>query len=161
MSVLNVEQGQQVDVQLDMNEDQDYVKPKAKYVPFSGHGQRLGSPTPGVSSSSAAPSGSSSTAATAGLSSSAASTGPSINEAEPTITLQIRLGDGTRLTSRFNVSHTVGDVYGFVNAASPASRQRDYVLQTTFPSKELLDQTQPLGDMDELKKGGVVVQKWK
>lgn len=160
LHILNVQHGQEVNVEMDLKQDQDYVKPKAKYKPFSGSGQRLGSPTPGVSSASAAASSSAAPTQTAS-SAGASASGPSINEGEPTVTLQIRLGDGTRLTSRFNTSHTIGDVYGFVNAASPESRQREYVLQTTFPSMELLDQSQTLGDMAEFKRGGVVVQKWK
>jgi UBX domain-containing protein 1 len=161
LHILNVEHNQEVDVDMDLKHDQDYVAPKKKYKPFEGRGQRLGSPTPGIttsSSSTSAPAPSSSSAAPAGTSSYQPTT---VNESEPTVTLQIRLGDGTRLQSRFNTSHTIGDVYSFVNAASPNSLQRDYVLQTTFPSKELTDKSEKLGDMAEFKRGGVVVQKWK
>jgi UBX domain-containing protein 1 len=79
----------------------------------------------------------------------------------PTLTLQVRLGDGTRLSSRFNTTHTIGDVYDFVTRASPASQGRVWALMTTFPSKELTDKDQALGDIPEFKRGGVVVQKWK
>ena len=71
--------------------------------------------------------------------------------------IQIRLGDGTQLRSRFNTTSTVGDLYGFVTASSPG--QRGFVLMTTFPSKELADKDAPLSET-ELRKGGVVVQKW-
>ena len=84
-----------------------------------------------------------------------------VDDSQPTVQLQIRLGDGTRLSSRFNTSHTIGDVYAFVDASSPASTQRPYALMTTFPSKELEDREMVLGDMSDLKRGGVVVQKWK
>ena len=84
-----------------------------------------------------------------------------VDESQPTVVLQIRLGDGTRLTSRFNTTNTVGDVYRFVNAASPISQSRPWALMTTFPSKELDDQNSVLGDLAEFKRGGVVVQKWK
>jgi UBX domain-containing protein 1 len=47
-----------------------------------------------------------------------------------------------------------------VDAASSASRERAYVLMTTFPSKELADKGAVLGDLAEFKRGGVVVQKW-
>ena len=75
------------------------------------------------------------------------------------MTLQIRLGDGTRMQSRFNTTHTIGDVYNFVDRSSTDTRA--YALMTTFPSKELTDKAQVLGDMAEFKRGGVVVQKWK
>ncbi|KAF2871224.1 Cdc48-dependent protein degradation adaptor protein-like protein [Massariosphaeria phaeospora] len=165
LHILNVEHGQEVDVEVHPHKDQDYVKPKKKWVPFGGSGQRLGSPTPGASS--AAPPATAATAAppstTTQASTSTASAQPSVDvdASVPTITLQIRLGDGTRLQSRFNTTHTMGDVYSFVNAASPASSQREYALMTTFPSKELNDKGQVLGDMGEFKRGGVVVQKWK
>jgi UBX domain-containing protein 1 len=155
-----------VDLSLDVQKEQPYVKPKAKYKPFSGQGQRLGSPTPGPSTS-IAPAASSSVApsAPAPLSTSSGAAAPpaqaTIDDARPTITLQIRLGDGTRLQSRFNTTHTVGDVYEFVDRASPASAGREYALMTTFPSKELDNRGAVLGDLAEFKRGGVVVQKWK
>jgi UBX domain-containing protein 1 len=161
LHILNVEHGQEVDVEVHPHKDEDYKQPKKKFTPFGGQGQRLGSPTPGVTSTpSPAPVAASSTTA---ASASTASAQPSvdIDSSTPTITLQIRLGDGTRLQSRFNTTHTVGDVYSFVDAANPASQQREYALMTTFPSKDLTDKSQVLGDMAEFKRGGVVVQKWK
>ncbi|GBF60095.1 UBX domain-containing protein [Trichophyton mentagrophytes] len=156
LSIMNVQIGQDVDVQVKQH-DSDYVRPKGKFKAFSGSGQRLGSPTPGmVSAASAA-------APAAAPAPAEASTGPEqpkIDESQPTVTLQIRLGDGTRLTSRFNTTHTIGDVYQFVAAASPVSQQREWVLMTTFPSTELNDRSAILGDLKEYKRGGVVVQKW-
>ncbi|RAR03662.1 SEP-domain-containing protein [Stemphylium lycopersici] len=161
LHILNVEHGQEVDVEVHAHKDEDYKKPKKKYVPFSGSGNRLGSPTPGASSAAATmpPVASSSTAASA----SAASAQPTVDvdSSAPTLTLQVRLGDGTRLTSRFNHTHTIGDVYDFVTRASTASQGREWALMTTFPSKELTDKSQVLGDIAEFKRGGVVVQKWK
>ncbi|KAI5288522.1 hypothetical protein KEM52_001127 [Ascosphaera acerosa] len=46
----------------------------------------------------------------------AGSAGLQVDDSKPVLTLQIRLGDGTRLPARFNASHTVGDVYRFVEA---------------------------------------------
>ena len=159
LDLLNVEHGQEVDLQLDNQKESKYVQPKKKYVPFAGSGQRLGSPTPGVSTPPPAPAQSAAPSSSVGAS--AALPSVDVNSSQPTITLQIRLGDGTRLQSRFNTTHTIGDVYSFVDAASSASTQRDYALMTTFPSKELTDKNEALGDMAEFKRGGVVVQKWK
>lgn len=148
---MNVQAGQEVDVEIKQH-DEKYVKPKPKYKPFSGAGQRLGSPTPGVSAPApaAAPTPSQSTEPAK----------PDVDESQPIVTLQIRLGDGSRLTSRFNTTHTIGDVYQFVSAASLSSQSRPWVLMTTFPSKDLSDKSVVLGDMAEFKRGGVVVQKW-
>jgi UBX domain-containing protein 1 len=162
LSMLDVQPGQEVDLNLDPHKDENYVKPKPKYKPFGGSGNRLGSPTPGV----AAASSSSTTTAPAPSQQSAVPGGAAppanqVDESTPTVTLQIRLGDGTRLQSRFNTTQNIGHVYDFVNRASPASTERPWALMTTFPSKELEDKSIVLGDMSDFKRGGVVVQKWK
>lgn len=157
LSLLDVQPDQEVDLNLDPHKDEKYVQPKKKYKPFGGSGQRLGSPTPGPAppSSRAAP-----VAAAPSTSQQAGPPQMTVDESTPTVQLQIRLGDGTQLRSRFNTSHTIGDVYEFVNRASPASASRAYALMTTFPSKELSDKSQVLGEMSDYKRGGVVVQKW-
>ncbi|KAF9883941.1 hypothetical protein FE257_002623 [Aspergillus nanangensis] len=156
LSIMNVQPGQEVDVEIKQHEEK-YVKPKPKYKPFSGQGQRLGSPTPGVTTPTPPPAAATTTTTSQPESESVK---PEVDESQPTVTLQIRLGDGTRLTSRFNTTHTIGSVYEFVSAASPVSATRPWVLMTTFPSKELTDKDAVLGDMAEFKRGGVVVQKW-
>ncbi|KAI8933087.1 hypothetical protein NX059_009730 [Plenodomus lindquistii] len=162
LHILNVEHGQEVDVEVHAHKDEDYKQPKKKYVPFSGSGNRLGSPTPGAAASADASIAAVTSTSSAGASS-AASAQPAVqvDDSVPVLTLQIRLGDGTRLQSRFNTTHTIGDVYDFVTRSSAASQTREYALMTTFPSKELTDKSQVLGDMSEFKRGGVVVQKWK
>lgn len=155
-ALMGVQQGQQADVHVFKRLDEDYVPPKKKFQPFSGSGNRLGSPTP---EAAAAP-----IPATAPVASPQASAAPavpqlSIDSSQPTTSLQIRLGDGTRLVSRFNHSHTVGDIYNFVNSASATSRSREYVLQTTFPNKELTDKAQTVKDAGLV--NAVVVQKWR
>lgn len=154
LAIMNVQAGQEVDVELKQHEEK-YTKPKPQYKPFSGAGQRLGSPTPGIPSQAPAPS------STATSSEASAPAKPTVDESQPTVTLQIRLGDGTRLTSRFNTTASIGDVYGFVAAASPSNQGREWVLMTTFPSQELNDREVTLGDLPDFKRGGVVVQKWK
>ena len=157
LHIMNVEHTQEVDVKLEQHEEK-YVQPKKQYRPFSGGGQRLGSPTPGdsLNSTNTAPTN----AGTSLTQAEPAAPVVDVNDSRPTLSLQIRLGDGTRLVSLFNTTHTVGDVYGFINSSSPPSRERPWVLMTTFPSKELQDKAQALGDLSELKRGGVVVQKW-
>ncbi|EEH05406.1 UBX domain-containing protein [Histoplasma capsulatum G186AR] len=153
LSIMNVQAGQEVDVEIKQH-DEKYVKPKPKYKPFSGSGQRLGSPTPGPGTHSTNLVSESAAEDPAGLAD------PKVDESQPTVTFQIRLGDGTRLSTRFNTTNTIGDVYSFVAAASPASQQRPWVLMTTFPSTELTDKNAVIGELKEYKRGGVVVQKW-
>ncbi|KAJ5176810.1 UBX domain-containing protein 1 [Penicillium canariense] len=156
LTIMNVQAGQEVDVELKQH-DEKYVKPKPKYKPFSGAGQRLGSPTPGVQGvqdQAFTPSSAAAPPSTSGPPK------PEVDESQPTVTLQVRLGDGTRLTSRFNTTATIGDVYSFVAAATPDGRDRAWVLMTTFPSKELNEWDVTLADLPEFKRGGVVIQKW-
>ncbi|RVD81779.1 uncharacterized protein DFL_009628 [Arthrobotrys flagrans] len=154
LHLMGVLPGQPTDVNVHRKMDEDYVPPKKKFVPFSGSGQRLGAPTPGFDSAPA----SSSTSAAATAPAQPAPQTVTIDPSAPTTGLQIRLGDGTRLVSRFNHTHTVGDIYAFVNASNTASRSRNYVLQTTFPPKELKEMDQILKDAGLL--NAVVVQKW-
>ena len=159
LDIMNVEHTQEVDVKLEQR-DENWIQLQRPYKPFSGGGQRLGSPTPGPAISST------STAPTISIDTATASTeSPSpivdVDNSQPILSLQIRLGDGTRLVSRFNTTHTIGEVYDFINASSPASRGRPWVLMTTFPNKEFDAKSQILGDLSEFKRGGVVLQKWK
>ena len=158
-ALLDVQPDQEVDLNLEPHKGENYVAPKPKYKPFSGQGQRLGSPTPGLASSSSA----TTATAPAAPSSSASTSAPQeglVDPNQPTIRFGIRLGDGTRLNSRFNTTQTIGDVYEFVNRASPASQQRPFALMTTFPNKEYSDKSQVLGEIDDFKRGGTLVQKW-
>lgn len=156
VDIMGVTADQPVDVTVRQHEE-NYVPPKKKHTPFSGGGQRLGSPTPGAITSQAA-----STQPSSGntQSETARPQTVDIDESQPTVSLQIRLGDGTRLVSRFNTAHTIGDVYNFVRATNPASAERPWVLMTTFPSKELSDKDVALSELSEFKRGGVVVQRW-
>ena len=171
---MNVEAEQQVDVQLDPRMNEPYTAPRPVYKPFHDSGRRLGSPVPGEAD--AGPSIDTNSAVTASAPAPAqrhdtknaakestdAKSAVAVDEAAPTLTLQVRLADGTRLPARFNTTHTVGDVYAFVERAggAGAGAARPYALATTFPTRELGDRGVPLGDMKELGRGGVVVQKW-
>ena len=158
VSILNVQPGAEIDVQL-VPHNEKYTAPKKVYKPFGGQGQRLGSPTPGGNDTTAVTTSASKAPSTA-TTSSASTNQVNVNDSEPVISIQVRLGDGTRLVSRFNTSHTLGDVYDFVNSASAGSRARSWILMTTFPNMELKEKSKKLGDMAELKRGGTVVQKW-
>ena len=152
--LMGVSYGQSVDVQLNRH-DSDYVKPKTVWKPFSGSGQRLGSPVPGEETPGAQPQ-------TQASGSGAGPTAPEmrIDESQPTLNLRIQLADGTRLPARFNTTHTIGDLYDFINRASPSSQTRSWVLSTTFPNKDHTDKSHVLGHMPEFKRGGTAVQKW-
>ena len=153
LHLMGVNVDQPVDVQL-VKHDENYKALPKKYKPFSGSGNRLGSPTPGASSSTAAP------AAASQPSASTVPVEPVIDASQPTVALRLQLANGTRLPARFNTTSTIGDVYTFVNQAAPGSSERPWVLATTFPNKDHTDKSLVLGEMPEFKRGGTAVQKW-
>ncbi|GFP55660.1 UBX domain-containing protein 1 [Trichoderma asperellum] len=153
LHLMNVQHDQSVDVKLHQH-DSPYKQPPKQYKPFASAGHRLGSPVPG------APATTSAAAAPSGASSSSAPPAPTIDDSQPTIMIRIQMPDGSRLPARFNTTHTVGDVYGFVQGASVETRDRAWVLATTFPNKEHTDKALVLGEMPEFKKGGTAVVKW-
>jgi UBX domain-containing protein 1 len=158
LHLMGVRHDQPVDVQL-IKHDENY-KPQPKvYKPFSGSGQRLGSPTPGGSGLSSAPAPAAA-APPAVSSPTPAAPEVSLDSTQPTLSLRVQLANGTRLPARFNTTHTVGDVYSFVERASPGSNDRPWVLATTFPNKDHTDKSLVLGEMAEFKRGGTAVQKW-
>ena len=157
LNIMNVQPGQEVDVEIKQHEEK-YLKPKPQYKPFGGSGQRLGSPTPGIPSMPGAFTSETETPTQAPATTTTAPPTSEVDNSKPTVTLRISLGSGTRLTSRFNTDQTIGDVYDFVRRAEPGGRE--FVLQTTFPTVDLNDETKLLGDMADFKRGGSVVQRY-
>jgi len=148
-SILNVRVGQPVELRVSRRLNEYYVQPPKRFGAFEGEGHRLGAPVPGISTS-AAPSSSqppgafptSSTSQTGGDSSGARtsfSTKFEVDMNEPTTSIQIRLADGTRLVSRMNLTHTVGDIRAFINASRPGQSNTPYTIGTTFPNRILDD----------------------
>nr|CAD7616887.1 unnamed protein product [Timema genevievae] len=69
-----------------------------------------------------------------------------VDKALPTTTIQIRLADGSRLIGQFNHTHTIGDVRSYITIARPQYQNQNFSLLTTFPSKELSDNSVTLSD---------------
>jgi UBX domain-containing protein 1 len=160
LHLMGVRPDQPVDVQL-VKHDENYKPPPKVYKPFSGTGNRLGSPTPGGSGFAE---GSAPAAAPPPAASSSVPAVPEvqIDSTQPTLALRIQLANGTRLPARFNTTQTVGDVYEFIERASSGSNGgRPWVLATTFPNKDHTDKSMVLGEMAEFKRGGTAVQKWR
>ncbi|XP_069014686.1 UBX domain-containing protein 2A isoform X2 [Embiotoca jacksoni] len=117
--------------------EENYVRKKKAFHPFSGRGYRLGSVAPRVVARS-----------------------PSVHEdgesppipmvtldhALPVTSLQIWLADGTRLVQRFNLSHRIADVQDFVARCQRSSPP--FVLTTSLPFRELTDKELSLEEAD-------------
>jgi len=124
--------GQEVELAMEDKRHEDYAPPKPSVKPFGGKGQTLGSPSPTVVGSTAVLT----TPTDREANELAARSQLNLAESEPSTNIQIRLVDGTRLVGRFNHTHTVGDVYGYINTARPQFTLSNYTL-VLFPSTEL------------------------
>ncbi|KAE9599081.1 hypothetical protein Lal_00044093 [Lupinus albus] len=115
-----------------------YPEPaKQQPVSFQGVGRTLGSSSTSVGPEPIAVSTPLNCAPTP-------SAGLVVDQSLPSTSIQIRLADGTRLISHFNLNHTVSDIRGFVDASRPGA-QRNYQLQMMgFPPKVLTDHTQTI-----------------
>ena len=115
-----------------------FQEPEKQYVPFQGVGRTLGS---GSSTRLASSEPSITSASSSTFSSSVALT---VDDSLPSTSVQLRLGDGTRMVVHFNFHHTVGDIRAFIDASRPGEA-RTYQLQTVgFPPKQLTDVTQTI-----------------
>ncbi|XP_013164107.1 PREDICTED: NSFL1 cofactor p47 [Papilio xuthus] len=114
---------------------------------FSGQGYLLGSPTP-TTVGATVPVAASPKDQEANQR--AAQEAVALDDSNPVTTLQFRLADGSRLTGRFNHSHTVGDLQQYIARAMPIYQNRQFVLLTTFPSVELTDPAVTLGQANLL-----------
>uniref|UniRef100_A0A182N810 Uncharacterized protein n=1 Tax=Anopheles dirus TaxID=7168 RepID=A0A182N810_9DIPT len=141
-------------VDLKDNRHEDYVKHGKPFKAFGGSGQTLGSPVPPMATASS----SSSSSNNSGSSSGSGATGNNaenekraseelaLDSNQPTTMLQIRLADGSRLSARFNQTHTVDNVRRYIVNARPQYATQNFALMTTYPSKELNDGAKTLKD---------------
>ncbi|WVN91160.1 uncharacterized protein L203_106414 [Cryptococcus depauperatus CBS 7841] len=151
-------------VDIEEKRDRDYESPKKVLRPFGGGGQRLGSaPPPGEAVSNSESRGSEMPGAlpstTTETTSQLQPTTPSfdVDPSQPTTSIQIRFADGSRQVAKFNLSHTLADLYAYVSSAQ--TDRRAFVLQTTFPPKELRKDSEESVENAGLK-NSVVVQRF-
>uniref|UniRef100_A0A3B3RZL4 NSFL1 cofactor p47 n=1 Tax=Paramormyrops kingsleyae TaxID=1676925 RepID=A0A3B3RZL4_9TELE len=147
--------GGQVNLDMEDHRDEDFSKPKVAFKAFAGEGQKLGSATPELVSAPAAMGGQRDQEVTEAE----ASASVALDSAQPVTSIQIRLADGGRLVQKFNHTHRVSDVRQFVVGARPAMAAQEFVLMTTFPNKELMDESQTLREANLL--NAVIVQRLK
>ncbi|XP_041112720.1 NSFL1 cofactor p47-like isoform X1 [Polyodon spathula] len=151
MELRRLSRSGQVNLDMEDHRDEDFSKPKTSFKAFTGEGQKLGSVAPQLVGA-----GSKSQQETTAAQ---ASSSMAVNESEATTNIQIRLADGGRLVQRFNHTHRVSDVRQFILSASPSMAAAEFVLMTTFPNKELADESQSLKDANLL--NAVIVQRLK
>ncbi|KAI1280893.1 NSFL1 cofactor p47 [Halotydeus destructor] len=125
--------GGEVSLNMEDHRSEEYVPMKKKAKAFEGEGHRLGSVVPPVEAA----------AASGSLASDedAARNELSIDSSQPTSNIQIRLGDSTKLVLKVNLTSTVGQIRQFICRARPTHATRTFSLMTTFPNKELSDES--------------------
>ncbi|XP_053677424.1 NSFL1 cofactor p47 [Anopheles nili] len=133
-------------VELKDNRREEYVKRNKPYQAFGGSGQTLGSPVPPMATTSSSSNTTSSGSSNNEQNEKRASEELTLDSSQPTTMLQIRLTDGSRLSARFNQTHTVDHVRRYIVSARPQYVSQNFALMTTFPSKELTDGAQTLKD---------------
>lgn len=123
----------------------------------------MGSPVPGDGSNFTAAAQAAPVAASSASSAQASSTPAAptnVDNSQPTVAIRFQMPDGSRLPARFNLSNTIGDLYQFAISTAPEMRTRNFIIQSTFPSKDHTDKEQKLEDIDAFKRGGIAVVKW-
>ncbi|EPS62254.1 hypothetical protein M569_12538 [Genlisea aurea] len=133
--------------------EEDYKEPEKPFAHFQGVGRTLGSANdaipPAVHNNN-----NNNTSLPA---SSPPSSGLIVDETQPSTSIQLRLADGTRMVSRFNNSHRIRDIRGFIDASRPNGTM-SYQLQIMgFPPKQLSDLDQTIDEAGIA--NSVVIQK--
>ncbi|XP_026316135.1 NSFL1 cofactor p47 [Hyposmocoma kahamanoa] len=128
--------GGEVRVSLEDRRHEECPRNASRAMPFSGKGHLLGSPTPPTVGATAAVA---TDVQDRAANQRAAQQAVGLDESQPTTTIQFRLADGSRITGRFNHSHTVEDLSAYVQRAEPVYQLQPFTLLTSFPSAELSD----------------------
>ncbi|KAJ7338853.1 hypothetical protein JRQ81_012755 [Phrynocephalus forsythii] len=133
--------GGHINLDMEDHQEQEYERPRLKFKAFSGEGQKLGSLTPEIVSTPSSPEEEDKSFLDAPV---------VIDDSMPTTKIQIRLADGSRLIQRFNQTHRIIDIRNFIIWSRPWLATTDFVLLTTFPHKELTDESLTLQESDIL-----------
>lgn len=144
----------EVHVEIEDHRKEPFQPPKKKMQAFTGEGHKLGNMAPQVVMST-------SQQASSSKQNTFDDSKPkpvelAVDPNQPVTQLQIRLADGSRLVGKFNHNHTVGDIRKFINQSKPGGSLR-YRLITTFPNRELTDDSATLSDAKLI--NAVIVQR--
>ncbi|KAG8580113.1 hypothetical protein GDO81_007146 [Engystomops pustulosus] len=123
----------ELSVNVEDRKSEEYAIRKKRVDPFSGQGHRLGSATPKVI-----------TKATDGDEESLPTV--QLNPQEPLTKVKIWLHDGKRIVQEFNTTHRISDVRSFVEGVPCKAEKMPFILATSFPLRDLLDEAVTLQD---------------
>ncbi|KAK3919468.1 NSFL1 cofactor p47 [Frankliniella fusca] len=132
-----------VNIEAHSHEEPPPYKPKVKA--FTGKGNVLGSPVPSSNPTNSVTAGIPDGRTKEELEA-AAQKEITVDASQPSTTIQVRLTDGSTLIARLNHSHTVGDLRRYITLARPQYSSSTFSLHTTFPRKELSENSQSVQD---------------
>jgi len=143
-----------ISINISNHSHEDYVPPKKSVQSFVGEGHRLGNPTPefGTFNEPKSPSEEK-------KNEDDAIKQLNTDKEKPTTKIQVRLADGTKLVVVMNLTHTINDLRMFIVNSRPHYAVTPFSLSTSFPPKELTDETLTISDAKL--QGAVVIQKFK
>ncbi|XP_046661575.1 NSFL1 cofactor p47 [Homalodisca vitripennis] len=133
--------GGEVHLNMEDHRHEEFLPQKTKVKAFGGKGHLLGSPSP-TTVGTTKPLDEKDKLANE----KEAQATVSVDSGAPTTSVQIRLADGSRLVATFNHTHTVGDVRRYIMQARPQFEHQTFSLLTTFPNKELTQNSQTLAE---------------
>ncbi|GAB1288290.1 UBX domain-containing protein 2B [Apodemus speciosus] len=133
--------GSQVNLDMEDHQDQEYIKPRRGSRLLVEKDRNLEVLTPEIVSTPSSPEEEDKSILNAAV---------LIDDSMPTTKIQIRLADGSRLIQRFNSTHRILDVRDFIVQSRPEFATTDFILVTSFPSKELTDESVTLQEADIL-----------
>ncbi|XP_056420303.1 UBX domain-containing protein 2A [Hyla sarda] len=118
----------EVSVNVEDRKSEEYFIRKKLVDPFSGQGHRLGSATPKLITK--IENGDEQVLSTVVL-----------DAKEPQTNIKIWLSDGKRIVQKFNTTHRISDVRNFVERLPCKSEKIPFTLATSFPLRDLLDES--------------------
>lgn len=118
MSLFDVRFDQPLQIVVQQRTDEKYAPPPKVFRSFGGEGNRLGSITPEISGANTPVHATSHIPGALPSATAAPKSEPKIevDVSKPATNVQIRLGDGSRLVARVNLTHTVGDLRSYISA---------------------------------------------
>ncbi|KAG9467518.1 UBX domain-containing protein 2A [Eleutherodactylus coqui] len=119
----------ELSVNVEDRKSEEYLR-KKRVDAFSGQGYRLGSAAPKVI-----------TKTTNGLEDELNLPTVELDDGEPMTNVKIWLADGKRVVQKFNTTHRICDVKHFVERIPCKSQKIPFTLATSFPLRDLLDET--------------------
>ncbi|XP_065586726.1 UBX domain-containing protein 2A isoform X2 [Cyrtonyx montezumae] len=141
---------EEIDVKVEDKKDELYLSSKKPiFLPFSGHGYRLGSATPRIISKVREDHQRAADKRHLPV--------VPLNDLEPITNIQIWLADGERIIQKFNVSHRISHVRDFITKYQGSEGGVPFMLTTSLPFQELQDETLTL--QEAKLQNAVVVQR--